>query len=112
MSNNAKRINRVKKALLLGKKGIVVEDIASKLESTGVQLFGGTCLADVENVFSKEGIDTVIMGAGLDINDRLEIIKTVFDLSNATTVHMKDFESGHEGMLPFVNGVLKGLEMF
>jgi hypothetical protein len=112
MSNNARRISSVKRALLRGKKGIVVEDIASKLESTEVQVFGGTCLADVENVLSKEGVDTVIMGAGLDINDRLDIIKTAFDLSSATTVHMKDFESGPEGMLPFVNGVLKGLETF
>lgn len=106
----AARLNIMKKVLLLGRKGIIVEDIASKLESVNIQLFGGTCLDDVKNLFLKESIDVVIMGAGIDIGDRLDIIKAIFDLSNATTVHMKDFKSGPEGMLSFVNGVLNGLE--
>ncbi len=49
------------------------------------------------------------MGAGLDLDVRCEIIKLIFSLSHTTTVHMKDYASGPEGMLPFVNSVLKGL---
>lgn len=98
--------------LLLGKKGIVVDKVAEQLDVSGIQLLGGTCIDDVKEVFSKESIDTVIMGAGIDLQDRLEIIQKIFQLSNKTTVHMKDFDSGPEGMIPFVNAVLKGLEGF
>lgn len=40
---------------------------------------------------------------------RLEIVKYIFTVSTSTTVHMKDRNSGPQGMLPFVNGVLEGL---
>jgi hypothetical protein len=34
------------------------------------------------------------MGAGLDIDIRLEIIKLIFSLSQSTTVHVKELASG------------------
>lgn len=95
--------------LLLGRTGIVLDDITAGLETTGLTLHAGTSLADVERVMADHPVDTVIMGAGLDIDDRLAIIRHVFDVSTATTVHMKDWDSGPAGMLPFVNGVLRGL---
>ncbi len=49
------------------------------------------------------------MGAGIDLEARLAIIRQIFEASNSTTVHMKDRDSGPTGMLPFVNGVLTGL---
>jgi hypothetical protein len=49
------------------------------------------------------------MGAGLDIDVRLEIIRTIFTMSDSTTVHMKDVASGPEGFLPFVRALLSGL---
>ncbi len=57
----------------------------------------------------KAKTDHVIMGAGLDIDVRLDIIREVFELSDSTTVHMKDFASGPQGMLPFVRAVLSAL---
>lgn len=54
-------------------------------------------------------IDTVIMGAGIDLDSRLAMIRHVFEHSNATTVHMKDRDSAKAGMLPFVAAVLTGL---
>jgi len=98
-----------KNVLLLGKKIIVVDNVKDKLTLSNINLFSGTNLDDVKKVFSREKIDIVIMGAGIDIENRLNIIKTIFNLSKSTTVHMKDFDSGPEGMIPFVNGVLNGL---
>ena len=36
-------------------------------------------------------------------------LRHIFETSNATTVHRKDWDSGPAGMLPFVNGILAGL---
>ena len=99
----------MKKCLLLGRKGIIVDDVKDKLDATDISLFGGTSLQDVKDAFNRQDINIVIMGAGIDINDRLDIISYIFETSNSTTVHMKDWDSGPAGMLPFVNGVLNGL---
>jgi hypothetical protein len=48
------------------------------------------------------------MGAGIKLEKRLEIVKYVFTVSNTTTVHVKDWETGPEGFVPFINGVLSG----
>jgi hypothetical protein len=69
----------------------------------------GTSLVDVEEAFARHAVDHVIMGAGIDLEARLQIIKHIFSVSTHTTVHMKDRDSGPQGMLPFVNGVLTGL---
>jgi hypothetical protein len=50
------------------------------------------------------GIDHVIMGAGLDLEDRLAIIREIFRTSEKTTVHMKDSVSG-AGRVPAVRPV-------
>jgi len=99
----------MKNCLLLGRKGIIVDDVKNSLMVKGVNLFGGSNLQDVKDAFATDSIDIVIMGAGIDIKDRLEIIRYIFDTSKTTTVHMKDRDSGPAGMLPFVNGVLRGL---
>jgi hypothetical protein len=49
------------------------------------------------------------MGAGVDLDVRLQIIREIFQLSDKTTVHMKDFATGSAGFLPFVRSVLTGL---
>lgn len=99
----------MKNCLLLGRKGIVLDNVKEHIKRTDVSLFGGTNLQDVKDVFDQHTIDVVIMGAGLDINDRLDIIRYIFNTSKSTTVHMKDWASGPAGMLPFVNGTLNGL---
>jgi hypothetical protein len=95
--------------LLVGKLGIVVDDAKSQIQLPDIQLFAGTNLAEVRSAFQKAGIHHVIMGAGLDIDLRLEIVRTIFQNSESTTVHMKDVASGPQGFLPFVRAVLKGL---
>jgi hypothetical protein len=98
-----------KTVLLLGRKGMVVDDAREKLSVADVEVLAGTSLDDVRTAFDGKRVDMVIMGAGIDLAVRLEIVKHIFTVSDATTVHMKDFESGPAGMLPFVNGILKGL---
>jgi len=65
----------------------------------------------VQQVFEKNDdvIDIVIMGAGIELEKRLEIVRYVFTQSNITSVHMKDRISGPEGFVPFINNVLTGL---
>jgi hypothetical protein len=104
-----KKKTKMKNCLLLGRKGMIVDDVKKSINATDINLFGGTSLQDVKDIFNQHNIDIVIMGAGLDINDRLDIIKYVFNSSKSTTVHMKDWDSGPAGMLPFVNGVVNGL---
>ncbi len=87
---------------------MIVDDVKSKIDAQDVNLFGGTTIDDVKQVFEDQSIDVVIMGAGIDIETRLEIIRYIFEVSKSTTVHMKDWDSGPAGMLPFVNGVLNG----
>ncbi len=74
-----------------------------------VELRAGTTLDDVRAAFEKGPVDIVIMGAGLDLATRLDIVPHVFTFSESTTVHMKDRTSGPAGMIPFVNAILGGL---
>jgi hypothetical protein len=96
--------------LLLGRKGIVVDDVKNELQMPDVQVFGGTGIEDVRAVFARTRIDHVIMGAGIDLEARLEIVREVFNSSETTTVHMKDVASGPGGLLPFVRSILTGPE--
>jgi hypothetical protein len=96
--------------LLLGLKGVVVEDVKNELQMPDLQVLGGTGLEDVRAAFARAQIDHVIMGAGLELETRLEIVREVFRASETTTVHMKDVASGPQGFLPFVRSILRGLE--
>lgn len=99
----------MRNVLLLGLKGVVVEDAMTQLALPDVRLFGGGSIEDARRAFESASIDTVIMGAGLDLETRLQIVRTVFELSETTTVHMKDRATGPEGFIPFVRRVLRGL---
>jgi hypothetical protein len=91
--------------LLLGRNGIVIDDVQKD-----IQVFGGTGIEDVRATFARTKIDHVIMGAGIDLETRLEIVREIFHLSETTAVHMKDVASGPRGMLPFVRSILTALE--
>lgn len=100
----------MKNCLLLGRKGMVIDELKANLNVSNINLFGATNLAEVVAIFNVHKMDIVIMGAGIELNDRLDIIRYVFENSKSTSVHMKDWNSGPAGMLPFVNGVLSGLK--
>ena len=92
--------------LLVGLKAIVVEDARKRITARDVSLFSATSLEEVRKVFDEQTIDSVIVGAGLDLETRMQIVRHVFEASDTTTVHLKDKASGPQGFLPFVNSVL------
>jgi hypothetical protein len=95
--------------LLIGRTQAVIDDVVAQLQVPGIQLFGGTGIETVRSAFAGEEIDHVILGGGLDLETRLEIVQEVFHLSNSTTVHMNS-PSGPQSFLPFVRAVLNGLK--
>jgi hypothetical protein len=95
--------------LLLGRTGVVVDDVQRQLGLPDLQLIGGTGIDDVRTAFAGGTIDHVIMGAGIDLETRLQIVREILQLSDKTTVHLKDRVSGPEGFLPFVRAVLRGV---
>jgi hypothetical protein len=96
--------------LLLGRTGIVVEDAKTRLNDPDLEVYGGTSIDDVRTVFSNHRIDHVFMGAGIELEKRLEIVREVFQLSETASVHMKDRASGPKGFLSFVEAILAGIK--
>ena len=98
----------MKKILLVGKQLI---SIPPQLNIKDVQYFAAPDLKTVQEIFEKNNnaIDIVIMGAGIGLEKRLEVVRHVFNVSNTTSVHMKDRETGPQGFVPFINRVLSGL---
>src|SRR4030095_14844988 len=100
----------MKKILLVGKQLSSVPPL-DQLTIKDVQYFAAPDLKTAQQVFEENNnaIDIVIMGAGIELEKRLEVVRYVFNTSNTTTVHMKDREKGPEGVVPFINRVLSGL---
>lgn len=98
-----------KTVLLLGRTGVVVDAVHRQLNLPDLRLIGGTGIDDVRSAFAQGKVDHVLMGAGIDLDTRLQIVREIFELSETTTVHMKDRASGPGGFLPFVRAVLRGL---
>ena len=98
--------------LILGRRHSVVDDAEHQLqlELPGIHVLEGISIEDARAAFAQTKIDHVIMGAGLELEDRLQIIREVFQTSDTTSVHMKDRASGPQGFLPFIRAVLRGLE--
>jgi hypothetical protein len=95
--------------LLLGLKPVIVDEAKAQLEATGLALHIGSSLEDVRGAFARAKIDHVIIGGGLDLEVRLGLVREIFQLSDAVTVHMKDRASGPQGFVPFIQTMLRGL---
>jgi hypothetical protein len=98
-----------KRVLLLGVKAALLEDVRRELQRADIEFCGGTGAVDVRSAFGQADIDHVIVGGGLDLQTRAEIVREVFQAIDRATVHLKDQMSGPEGFLPFVRAVLAGL---
>jgi len=100
----------IKNVLLVGLR---LTNIPAKEEISfdNIELFVASTLQEVQSVFEKNStqIDIVISGGGIELEKRLEIVNYIFKISDRTSVHMKDIESGPQGFIPFINKVLKGL---
>lgn len=99
-----------KRVLLLGVQASVLEGVQQQLQMPDIEFLGGTGVDDVRSAFARADIDHVIVGGGLDLETRLEMVREVFQSSDRATVHLKDHLSGPEGFLPFVRSVLLGVK--
>ena len=99
-----------KRILLLGVSRTLLDDVQQQLHMSDIEFVGGTGMDDVRSVFAQVDVDHVIMGGGIDLETRLQMVREVFQSSDRATVHMKDHMSGPEGFLPFVRSVLLGLK--
>ena len=97
------------KVLLVGRTKMVVDDAKSELNIPDLELLTATSLAEVQGAFEKDEIPHVFMGAGIELERRLDMVRAVFEASDATTVHLKDVGSGPKGFLPFVKAILENL---
>ena len=57
----------------------------------------------------SQPVEAVVLGAGLPLELRLEVVRAVFETGDGTTVHLKDRASSKAGMVPFVQAVIGGL---
>ncbi len=99
-----------KNILLVGLTAVVVEDAQRQLDTPDVKILAATGIEDVRSTFARAEIQHVIIGAGIDLEARLQIVREIFQLSDSTSVHMKDRASGPQDFLPFARTVLRGLE--
>jgi hypothetical protein len=95
--------------LLVGRTRPVLHDAAGRAKFPNVEYVAAASLAEAIDALQHHTIDHVIMGAGLDIDVRMEIVRSVFRLSQSTSVHMKDAASGPTGFLPFVRSIVGGI---
>jgi hypothetical protein len=110
-------MNMTKNILVLGRMRAILDDVLQQLERADIQLFGSTSIEDIQSVFAQANIDHVFVGAGFDLETRLEIVREILQLSDTTTVHMlrapqvqgQDRASRVQGILLFVRSVLRGL---
>jgi hypothetical protein len=93
----------------MGRKPEIMMQLVAGLNQTVVKFATATSIEDLKVSFAEELPSAVIMGAGLSLEIRLDIIKFIFEHSKTTTVHMKDWASGSSGMLPFVSAIVEGL---
>lgn len=97
-----------KKILLLGVLDSILADVQQQVARPDLELFRGTSVEDVRSTLARTNIDHVIMGGGLTLETRLQMVREIIQSSDTTTVHMKDHASGSQGFLPFVRSVLHG----
>ena len=102
--SNGGRMN----VLLTVRTRAVADGVIDALNDLNVQFYAATSLEEVDAVLGRVHPDHVIMGGGLDLESRLQIVRHVFETSNTTTVHMNP-PTGPETYLPFVREVLHGL---
>jgi hypothetical protein len=102
----------VKKVLVVGLVPALVEQFRSRLDLPGVEVVGVAGVDRVRAVLDEGDVDHVVLGGGMDLDTRLDMVRVVFESSARATVHLKDHRSGPEGFVPFVRALVGGLEGF
>ena len=98
-----------KKILLLGVLDSILLDVQQQVARPNFEYFRGTSVEDIRSVFARTTIDHVIMGGGIPLETRLQMVREIFQSSDTTSVHMKSHIPRSEGFLPFVRAVLRGV---
>jgi hypothetical protein len=99
-----------KNVLLLGVRSDLVREFGQEASMSGFRMFSGSGLDEVKSVMAETQINHVIIGGGIDLKTRLEIIQHIYHSSDRTTVHLKDQISGPEAFVTFARSVLSGLK--
>lgn len=94
--------------LLIGKLPHVIGDVARQLDHLPIQWLGAHDQPEVVRQLETEPrISCVIMGAGLDDQIRGDLIGIIAALRPDICIHLKDRASGPEGLVPFVESVVR-----
>jgi hypothetical protein len=97
--------------LIVGRLLDIVDETRSRVQCQGVVLYGATTLDEVRKTLSLKPIDIMVVGAAIELSERLAIARAAFELSEHITVHMKDKASGPPGFVPFVERVIASRQM-
>ncbi|MGQ7843096.1 hypothetical protein ACUNV4_01375 [Granulosicoccus sp. 3-233] len=93
--------------LLVGRLPSVVDDVTTQLQDLPIEWLGAHDRQEVERQLKSEpNIRCVIVGAGLPDNIRGDLVGVVATLRPDVCIHMKDRQSGPEGMANFVRRVV------
>jgi hypothetical protein len=76
-----------------------------------VVLYGATTLDEVRKTLSLKPIDLMVVGAAIELSERLAIARAAFEISENITVHLKDKASGPPGFVPFVERIIASRRM-
>lgn len=103
-------MTKPKKCILLGLKKSVVDDAIAQLPDPAFELIGCLSIQEMRAVLQQTNIDHVFIGAGLDIDIRINAARTVLETSQVTQVHLKNFSAGPQGYVPFIRTILAGVK--
>ncbi len=94
--------------LLIGKLPHVIGNVAQELDHLPIQWLGAHDHAEtVRQLECEPRIACVIMGAGLDDQVRGDLIGLIAMLRPDLSIHLKDRASGPQGLVPFVERVVR-----
>jgi hypothetical protein len=95
--------------LLIGRTQSVIDDVMSRVHAPDTRLLSAGGIEDVRAIFAERRVDHVIIGGGLDLVQRIEVVRTIFETSSSTKVYMNS-PSGPDSFLPFVQSILFGIQ--
>jgi hypothetical protein len=101
-----------RRVLLVVRLGVDLDEVREHLSGDDVEFVVTTSSEEVQAALAANSFDHAIMGAGLDLDVRVGAVRAIFQASDTTTVHLKDYASGPDGYPPFVGAVLAGLDRY
>ncbi len=94
--------------LLIGRLPNVIGDVAQKLEHLPIEWLGAHDQEEVKRQLETERrIACAIIGAGLDDRVRGELVGIIASRRPDICIHLKDRQSGPDGLVPFVERVVR-----